>query len=373
MELTRQLAMPWCSTTAFPHPLVNVKTSNAEEGLTNYLTYALAELLTWQGVGDIINNFRKKKLGLKALSFRSGPGLAETLKVPWTYCMSPALVPKPQDWMNHIDVVGFYFLDLASSYSPPDDLAAFLAAGSAPVYIGYVWHLSMIHKADWYRFGSVVIEDPKKMTGLYRDFSRSLTYSSCLDTIFEATRQAGVRALVSAGWGGLGGMDIPSHVFILGNVPHDWLFGSGRVSAVIHHGGAGTTSAGLAHGLPTLVVPFFGDQGFWGSMIHKAGAGPEPIKPGKLSVENLAEAIRVLESDEAKFAAGRMGEQIRAEVRAFSIGVRLVADEYQNGVERGVESFYRHLPLKNMRCDIQKQRLAAWWSTEHVRPLVVLR
>lgn len=80
--------------------------------------------------------------------------------------MSPALVPKPQDWNNHIgtillfdwsffadairvDVVGFYFLDLASNYTPPDDLAAFLAAGPAPLYIG---------------FGSVVVDDPVAMS-----------------------------------------------------------------------------------------------------------------------------------------------------------------------------------------------------------------
>ncbi|KAG6831243.1 hypothetical protein H0H87_005809 [Tephrocybe sp. NHM501043] len=76
---------------------------------------------------------------------RTGPGLLDRLKVPWTYCMSPALVPKPRDWKNHIaifthikatDVVGFYFLDLATKYKPADDLAAFLAAGEAPVYIG---------------------------------------------------------------------------------------------------------------------------------------------------------------------------------------------------------------------------------------------
>ena len=43
------IAMPWCPTTAFPHPLVNISQSNAEPGLTNYLSYALAEMMTWQG------------------------------------------------------------------------------------------------------------------------------------------------------------------------------------------------------------------------------------------------------------------------------------------------------------------------------------
>jgi sterol 3beta-glucosyltransferase len=58
------------------------------------------------------------------------------------------------------------------------------------------------------------------------------------ETIFDAVKKAGVRALVSAGWGGLGGTTIPDEVFILeGNIPHDWLFADDRVTAVCHHGG----------------------------------------------------------------------------------------------------------------------------------------
>ncbi|KAJ7765789.1 glycosyltransferase family 1 protein, partial [Mycena metata] len=305
-------------TAAFPHPLVNIQSSNAENGLSNYLTYALADIMTWQGVGDLLNNLRTRTLGLEPLSLRSGPSLVDRVKIPWTYCMSPALVPKPDDWKNYIDVVGFYFLDLATSYTPPDDLAEFLAAGDPPVYIG---------------FGSVVVDDAEAMTNI----------------IFEATAQAGVRALVSAGWGGLGGKTIPSHIFILGNVPHDWLFDKERVSAVVHHGGAGTTAVGLAKGRPTLVVPFFGDQLFWGNMIHKAGAGPEPIPHKKLNVENLRDGLKFAVSPPAQNAAKRMAEQINGE----------------NGVSGGVDSFYRHLPLLYMRCDLDPSRLAVWWSTEY--------
>ncbi|PBK62939.1 glycosyltransferase family 1 protein [Armillaria solidipes] len=318
IPLLLSFTMPWSATTAFPHPLVNVNASNAGQGLTNYLTYPLAEILTWQGMGDIINKLRTRTLGLAPLSLRSGPGVVDTCKIPWTYCMSPALVPKPKDWKNHIDIVGFYFLDLATNYTPPNDLAAFLAAGDAPIYIG---------------FGSVVVDDSATMTS----------------TIFEATKQAGVRALVSAGWGGLGGVAIPSHIFILGNIPHDWLFANGRVAAVVHHGGAGTTAVGLSKGLPTIVVPFFGDQGFWGNMIHKAGAGPAPIPPKSLTVDRLKDAITFAISPAAKSAARRMSEQIR----------------HDDGINRGVESFYRHLPLKNMRCDLDPSRIAVWWSTKH--------
>ncbi|PBK62940.1 UDP-Glycosyltransferase/glycogen phosphorylase [Armillaria solidipes] len=268
--------------------------------------------------------------------------LAEMIKGCWLSCHSPcprtwrmfaadAIIANPPSFAHihcaealgiplllSFNVVGFYFLDLATDYTPPDDLAAFLAAGDAPIYIG---------------FGSVVVDNPATMTA----------------TIFAATKQAGVRALVSAGWGGLGGITIPSHIFILGNIPHDWLFANGRVAAVVHHGGAGTTAAGLSKGLPTVVVPFFGDQGFWGNMIHKAGAGPAPIPPKSITVDSLKDAIIFAISPAAKSGARRMAEQIL----------------HEDGVNRGVESFYRHLPLKNMRCDLDPSRIAVWWSTKH--------
>ncbi|KAH7928152.1 glycosyltransferase family 1 protein [Leucogyrophana mollusca] len=316
IPLLLTFTMPWSPTKAFPHPLVNINSSNAEPGLTNYLSYALADLLTWQGIGDIVNVFRSKTLGLSTLTLRSGAGLVDRLKIPWTYCMSPTLIPPPEDWKNHIDTVGFYFLDLATTYEPPEELAAFLAKGPPPLYIG---------------FGSIVVDDPKAMS----------------EMIFEATAQASVRAVVSAGWGGLGGMSIPDHIYILGNVPHDWLFG--RVSAVVHHGGAGTTAIGLRMGRPTVVIPFFGDQPFWGMMIHKGGAGPKPIPHKQLTVENLRDAIKFATGAGAQRAAKRMSERIKDE----------------DGLRKGVESFYRHLPLLNMRCDLDSKRLAVWWSTKY--------
>lgn len=323
IPLQLSFTMPWCPTAAFPHPLVNISQSNAEPGLTNYLSYGLAEMMTWQGLGGVINEFRTSKLGLSALNVRSGPGLVDRLKIPWTYCFSPLLVPRPIDWQNHIDVVGFYFLNLASSYSPSTTLATFLASGPPPIYIG---------------FGSVVVEDPEKVT----------------QVIFEATRLAGVRALISAGWGGLGNTQVPPHVFILGNVPHDWLFT--KVFAVCHHGGAGTTAIGLQLGKPTIIVPFFGDQPFWGNMVWKSGAGPKPIKPEKLGVERLKAAIEFCMTSAARDGARRLGEQIRA----------------QNGVRNGVRSFHQHLPLLNMRCDLIPEELAVWWDPQHCLKLSAL-
>nr|XP_019013474.1 uncharacterized protein I206_01541 [Kwoniella pini CBS 10737]OCF52255.1 hypothetical protein I206_01541 [Kwoniella pini CBS 10737] len=285
------LAMPWSPTTAFPHPLVDLHINSKgksnvsdiekpDSHTSNYVSYALADHLTWLGLQRVINNFRKKTLGLLPLSAHSGTGVVHRLKIPYTYCWSPALIPKPKDWKSNIDVSGFYFLDLSTNYTPPVDLARFLESGPPPIYIG---------------FGSVPVKDPKKMT----------------EIILGAVNKAGARALVSAGWAGLGATKSSDNVFLLGNVPHDWLFK--HVSAVCHHGGAGTTAIGLANGRPTIVVPFFGDQVFWGNMVHRAGAGPEPIPADKLDVYNLCAAIKEALSEESLDAAHRLGEWIQSE------------------------------------------------------------
>ena len=229
------------------------------------------------------------------------------------YSRSPALIPKPKDWGRHISISGFYFLSLASSFTPEDQLAAYLAAGPPPVYIG---------------FGSIVVDDPDAMTKL----------------IFEAVKKAGVRALVSKGWGGLGADDlgIPEGVFMLGNVPHDWLFK--HVSCVVHHGGAGTTAAGIATGKPTIVVPFFGDQPFWGAMVSRAGAGPDPIPYKQLTADKLAAALAEALKPETLERAKELGAKIKEE----------------KGCEVGGKSFHDLLDVDSLRCTLAPSRVAVW-------------
>ena len=230
---------------------------------------------------------------------------------------SPGLIPKPADWGPEIDIAGFVFLDLASSFKPPETLTKFLDSGEAPIYIG---------------FGSIVVDDPDAFTTL----------------IFEAVKKAGVRALVSKGWGGLGDEDhTPDNVYMLENTPHDWLFP--RVSAVVHHGGAGTTAIGLKCGKPTMIVPFFGDQPFWGAMVSRAGAGAHQAVPYKrLTVDALAGGIQQCLSPEAHVAAEKIAQDITEE---------------GDGAINAVESFHRHLPMKgphSMRCSVLPEHVAVW-------------
>jgi len=188
---------------------------------------------------------------------------------------------------------------------------AFLNAGPPPVYIG---------------FGSIVVDKPNELT----------------DMIFGAVKRAGVRALVSKGWGGLGAADVPEGVFLLGNVPHDWLFN--YVSAVVHHGGAGTTAIGIAMGKPTVVVPFFGDQPFWGAMIHRAGAGPEPVPFKKMTEESLAHSITTALGPDVQRDVKMMAEKIAGE----------------NGAVDAAASFHQSVNLDSMRCLMRPDMVAHW-------------
>ena len=202
---------------------------------------------------------------------------------------------------------------MANQYTPDADLAAFLAAGPPPVYIG---------------FGSIVVDDPNAMTEL----------------IFEAVRKTGQRALVSKGWGGFGAdaLSVPEGIFMLGNVPHDWLFK--HVSAVVHHGGAGTTAAGIALGRPTVIVPFFGDQPFWGAMVAKAGAGPTPVASKSLTADKLAAAImEALKSTTLQ--------------RAQELGAKISSEK---GSQVGAQRFHERLDVDNLRCSLAPSRAAVW-------------
>jgi hypothetical protein len=78
--------MPWTPSQAFPHPLANIHSSNAASNLTNFMSYNIVDMMTWQGLGDIINRFRKETLGLEPISLMFAPGLACRLKIPFTYC-----------------------------------------------------------------------------------------------------------------------------------------------------------------------------------------------------------------------------------------------------------------------------------------------
>ncbi|NLO07143.1 MAG: glycosyltransferase family 1 protein [candidate division WS1 bacterium] len=200
---------------------------------------------------------------------------------PLLFGISPSVLPRPNDWPERAQMTGYWFLDAHEDWQPPDELRDFLDAGSPPVYIG---------------FGSMVTHDPEAETAI----------------VVEALQRTGQRGILLTGAGAFVEEGLPDEVLALHSAPHDWLFP--HMSAVVHHGGAGTTSAGLRSGVPSIVVPFFADQPFWARTVHELGVGPRPIPHTRLTADRLAAAIEQAVGDEAmRERAASLGERIRAE------------------------------------------------------------
>jgi len=240
--------------------------------LYNRLTHMVTQLVTYQFLG------RHHKRMMEQLP---KPPSAVPLPAPVIYGISPRVFERPPDWPAHVQLTGYWFLDRPPGWAASKELDDFLTSGDMPVYVG---------------FGSMNSREPESATKL-----------AC-----QALERAGRRGILITGIGGLQKEELPNYVFAAESVPHDWLFE--RVSAVVHHGGAGTTAAGLRAGRPTVCVPHMGDQFVWARRVQSLGAGPEPIPRKDLTVEKLASAIERATNDVRMGECARaIGEQIRAE------------------------------------------------------------
>lgn len=258
----------WVPTSEFPCPMVPLPRLPRFLNRATYLTVSA----TLRAYAGIVNASRTNDLGLPP---GRGPRHALVLQA-----FSSLVTPVDPAWPDSVLTTGFWYLPRAANWSPDATLQVFLDAGPAPVYIG---------------FGSMAGRDAQR-TG---------------DIVVEAVRAAGVRAIIATGWGGLA-VRSSDDLLVIDQAPHDWLFG--RVSAVVHHGGAGTTAAALAAGTPQVLCPFVADQPHWARRMHAVGVAPEPLPHRKLTVDALAEAITRATGDPAlRQQADELGEQVRAE------------------------------------------------------------
>ncbi|KAI9018738.1 hypothetical protein CLU79DRAFT_760165 [Phycomyces nitens] len=316
----RAFPMPMTRTRSFPHPFA---TPNSPKGrLYNDMTYVLFDHAVWRAIAKRTNDFRQQVLSLSPTTYEK----LEVWKIPYLYCFSQSIVPSPLDWMDWIHCTGYWFLDNAQAdWKPSDKLRSFLdAPDNRPiVYIG---------------FGSIIVADPQEITRV----------------IVEATLLSNVRAIVSQGWSArlqdksegrtttdtslnTNSQDTedsilnryPDTIMSLKSVPHDWLFP--QIRAVVHHGGAGTTAAGLRAGVPTIVKPFFADQFFWGERVEEMGIG---LCIKQLTVDSLSAALRVVSTDNRMLKNAKLvGEKIRRE----------------NGVETAIQCIYRDMKIAKDR------------------------
>ena len=248
-------------------------------GWVNWWSFHLYNLGFFRMMLPVVNQLRQEILDLPPVpwSYYREIDLAE---VPIIYGYSQHVLPRPDDWGDNLHITGYWFLD-EPGFQPPLEITHFLEAGPRPVYIG---------------FGSMLDVEAVRTTQI----------------VLEALETNGIRAILHGGWSELGAQQLPGNVLRISDAPHGWLFP--RMAAIVHHGGAGTTAAGLRAGVPSVIVPYFGDQPFWARTVHQLGAGPRPIPRLKLSAANLAAALQEATGDLAiQHATSRIGDQVSAE------------------------------------------------------------
>jgi len=278
-------------TRAFPAPFF-APWGARENIFTNRITHNIVQLVFWMMFRTALNRWRLK-MGLPAISnyfqwLQSQNSLT-------LYGFSPSVLPAPNDWPLNHHVTGYWFLDEFLGWQPPPALINFIESGPPPVYIG---------------FGSMDTQEPARITSL----------------AVNALTISGQRGVLSSGWVGLHVESLPETIFPVRDIPHSWLFP--KMAALVHHGGMGTTAAGLRSGIPSIIMPLGGDQPFWADRVQRLGVGIRSAGYFKITAPHLAANIaHVTGSKTLRSNAVALAEKIRTE----------------HGVERAVKLIQKYL------------------------------
>jgi sterol 3beta-glucosyltransferase len=213
------------------------------------------------------------------------------------HTVSPSLFPRPSDWPAAAEITGAWQMPKALrdnlGEGLPHDLSEWLEAGDPPVYLG---------------FGSMPVIDPQPL----------------LDATIAATAALGQRVLLNAHWvSSAAAAGLPDHIRLVGTVDHDVLFP--RCAAVVHHGGAGSTTASTRAGRPTMICSVLADQPWWGGQVERLGVGVHvPFR--KLNHDTLLAGLRTLSDPSIQARARALGAAITAEGDGLPAAARLFDD-----------------------------------------------
>jgi sterol 3beta-glucosyltransferase len=286
-SFARDMGIPDVSVQTFPmfaptRAFPNVALAKMPPGALSYFSHWLATQIFWYGGNSGYYQLRRRFPDdlPRRLYWPFTPTPDRSL-TPLLFAYSPNVLPRPAEWTApNLHITGYFFLDAAEDYQPSSALTDFLAVGDAPVCIS---------------FGSMVNREAERINRVVRE-ALALTHQ---------------RGIFLTGWGGYQHADGEENTLSLDAAPHDWLFP--RCKAIIHHGGAGTTAAGLCSGRPNIVVPHTADQPFWGRRVAVIGAGPQPVPVKQLTTGRLVAALAQVEDAALRACAQETGRLIRSE------------------------------------------------------------
>ncbi|HHS49942.1 MAG TPA: glycosyltransferase [candidate division Zixibacteria bacterium] len=248
-------------------------------GLFNRMSYEAVSAVSWQIFRKAVNNARASVLGLPPESGSHRIWDGKLAKMPMVYGFSEHVFPRPREWGDWVHIAGYWFLD--DNSAPQDEVAEFVNRDGEVIYIG---------------FGSMNIAEPER---LFRSLS-------------SVIKAEGIRAVISRGWGFAGDFESDENIHFCDYVPHDWLFP--RMSAVVHHAGAGTTAGAIRAGTPSVAVPFVVDQFLWADRLYRLGLAPKPLSWKRFSHASFAKSIsEVLSNSKYRETARHYQSLITAE------------------------------------------------------------
>lgn len=265
----------------------------------NSLTHALFYKMFWALAKSAIVAFWKGKK-LPKVDFKTSPVIQQIKSGrPVINAYSPLVFQPAREWGINIQTVGSLIIENESNFTPAKELVDFINAGEPPIFIG---------------FGSM-----KDINSFTRTF----------EILSEAVTKTKQRAVIGLGWtkNSFTGA-IPENLFLIENTPFTWLFP--QMKLVIHHGGAGTTAAGLIAGKPTIIIPHIADQPAWGLRVYELGVGSKPIAKKNLTANKLSKAILFALQPRIVETANQLGQSMRKE----------------NGSGKAVEIIHKYLTDK---------------------------
>ncbi len=268
----------WVPTESFPNPILPVPIPRALNRASYGYTTRLLRLLNGNTRRWRIKTLRLPPRRRHYDSLRSPGGESNIV----LQAFSRHVLPDGAAYADNVHTTGYWYLPPDEAWAPAPELVDFLESGEPPIYIG---------------FGSLVGRDPVNSGAI----------------IANAVRNAGVRAVIATGRGGIQpSLRDDKHVFCVDEAPHSWLFD--QMSAVVHHGGAGTTGAALAAGKPQVICHFMFDQPYFGERMHSIGVGPPPQPQRYLNSEQLQKAITRAVTDTAiRSRAEEVAHLVRSE------------------------------------------------------------